>query len=133
MNRRMFLLAGTAALGGCTAQQIAQAQAQWANFIDDVNQLLAAGCSTALPAFTATANTIEAVVLAIYPALSAAVSAGAAAVQAVAGAICRTVPSAPPAQLSARLRANTARHLKTTIGNVTINGRVIPVTGYAAR
>ncbi len=132
-SRRQILLSGSAAavampIAGCTSTQIAQFQAQWSNFVDQVNGYLAAGCG-ALPGFIATANSIEAVVAAFYASGALAIAAGAAAVQAVASAICSMVPSAPPAALAARL-AKATPNIPTVVGNVTINGRVIPIHGY---
>lgn len=133
MLTRRILLAGAAAmpLAGCTTAQIAQFQQQWSNFVDQVNGYLAKGCGL-VPGFIATANSIEAVVAAFYPTASAAIAAGSAAVQAVASTICGMVPSAPPAALAAKLRAATPS-VPTVVGNVTVNGRVIPVTGYGIR
>ncbi len=132
-TRRMMLLSGVCVpLAGCTATQIAQFQAQWSNFVDQVNAILRVGCGS-IPGFIATANSIEAVVTAFYPSGAMAIAAGAAAVQAVAGAICSMVPSAPPAALRSKLRRAATTNIPTVVGNVTINGRVIPVTGYGAR
>lgn len=133
LTRRNVLLAGvgvgTLALGACTAAQETQFAAQWSNFVDQVNAILSKGCGL-LPAFVATANTIEAVATQFYPAIAAAVAAGAAGVQAVAGALCSTTPSAPPAALGAKLRRAAVSGIPTFVGNVTVNGRVIPVSGY---
>ena len=135
LSRRQILLSGGAAavampIAGCTSMQIAQFQAQWSNFVDQVNSQLAAGCGL-IPGFIATANSIEAVVAAFYPTAGIAISAGAAAVQAVASAICSMVPVAP-ATLAARL-AKATPNVPTVVGNVTINGRVIPIHGYGVQ
>ncbi len=132
-SRRKILLMGSAAavampIAGCTSTQIAQFQAQWSNFVDQVNGYLAAGCGL-IPGFIATANSIESVVAAFYPTGAAAIAAGSAAVQAVASAICSMVPSAPPAALAAKL-ARATPNVPTVVGNVTINGHVIPIHGY---
>lgn len=135
VTRRKALLVGAAApiaLAGCTATQIATATQNWSNFVDQVNQYLAAGCG-ALPGFVASVNTIEAVVGVLYPSAAAAVAAGAAAVQAVAGAICKTVPSSAPAVLSSKLRASASTGIAVFVGNLNLNGHVIPVTGYGLR
>ncbi len=142
MNRRHLVLAIPAvALTGCTSAQIAQFQQDWSNFVDRVNALLRKGCG-ALPGFIATANTIEAVAGAFYPAASAAIAAGAAGVQAVASAICGMVPVAPPPVLAARLHRARLSGIPTVVGNVVIkdingnvviNGRVIPIAGYGVR
>lgn len=136
ISRRVLLTSGAVLAAGtlaaCTAAQQAQFAQDWSNFVDQVNSILAKGCG-ALPGFTATANSIEAVVGAFYPSAAAAIAAGAAAVAAVANTICSTVPSAPPATLSAKLRANTLKGAASFVGNVTVNGKVIPITGYSVR
>lgn len=134
MLSRRTLLASAAPLilVGCPAAQEAQFAQSWSNFVDTVNQILAKGCGV-LPGFTATANSIEAVVGAFYPSAAAAIAAGAAAITAVASSICSAVPAAPPAALSHKLRANTAAGIASFVGNVNINGRVIPITGYSVR
>ena len=131
ISRRMFVatVAPGALLAGCTSTQIATFQQQWSNFVDQVNSILAAGCGL-LPGFIATANTIEAVVAAFYASASAAIAAGAAAIQAVASALCSTVPTVPPAALAAKLHAAAATGVPAIVGNITINGKVIPVHGY---
>lgn len=134
-DRRKMLLASVGAvampLAGCTSAQIANFQQQWDNFVDQVNQYLAAGCGL-IPGFIASANSIAAVVAAFYPSGAAAIAAGAAAVQAVASAICNMVPVAP-AQLSARLHKAAATGVPTVVGNVQVNGKVIPIRGYGLR
>lgn len=137
-TRRIFLasVAPGAALvaAGCTPGQIAQAQQNLANFVDDVNNVLRAGCSTLLPAFTVTANTVEAVAAVLYPSVAAAVAAGALAVTNVANAICSAVPAAPVAQLRAKsLKARKLGLAAPVIGNININGQVIPIHGYTVK
>lgn len=132
LTRRIVLLGSAAIpLAGCTATQLAQFQAQWSNFVDQVNAILRVGCGL-IPGFIATANSIAAVAGAFYPSGAAAVAAGAAAVQAVASAICGMIPAAPPAALRSKLRRAAATNIPTIVGNITINGRVIPVHGYGA-
>jgi hypothetical protein len=133
INRRALLVSAAAVpLAGCQGIDIAKFQAEWNNFVDQVNGILAAGCGL-VPGFIATANSIAAVVAAFYPAATAAIAAGAAAVQAVAGAICSMVPSAPPAQLAAKLVRAAETRIPIVIGNVVINGKVIPIRGYGSR
>lgn len=137
MLTRRMLMAGVApgaalVVAGCTSAQIATAQQDFATFVDQVNNILRAGCSSLLPAFTATANTIAAVASVLYPSIAAAVSTGAAAVQAVASALCSTIPAAPAAQLRAKsLRAAAAGAPAPVLGYVVVNGKTITVTGYA--
>jgi hypothetical protein len=78
-------------LASCPAELV-KIEAQWAAFVDQVNAILATGCSTVLPAFTVTATTIELVVNALYPGVGAAVGGIVGAVQAVANAICNVKP-----------------------------------------
>jgi hypothetical protein len=106
------------ALTGC-AGQLANIQTQWAAFIDQVNAILATGCSTVLPAFTVTATTIELVVNALYPGVGAAVGGIVGAVQTVANAICNVKPTA-----SAR---RGAVRRGSIIGVITVNGKTIPI------
>lgn len=135
MNRRQALSLSVSAVAlsvaSCTSAQIATFQQQWSNFIDQVNSYLAAGCGL-IPGFIATANSIEAVVAVFYPSGAAAIAAGSAAVQAVASAICSMVPVAPQS-LSKRLHAARLTSVPTIVGNVAINGRVIPIHGYGVR
>lgn len=130
---RRKLLVGAApvaalAVAGCSTQ-LATIQQDWSTFIDQVNAILAAGCSTVVPAFTATATTIEAVVNILYPGVGAAVSGVVGAVQEVASAICSTVPVEPPAALAKKL-AGSSRKLPVVIGTTVINGVPVTVTGY---
>lgn len=134
ITRRLFLASvAPAILVGCTAAQQAQWAQQWSNFVDQVNSILSKGCSSVVPAFVATANTIEAVAAILYPGIVGAISGGIAAVQAVAGVLCKTTPSAPPAQLRAKLRRAATTNIPTFVGNVVINGQVVPVNGYGIR
>ena len=128
MITRRILLASAAplAIAGCTSAQIATAQSDVANFIDQVNALVAAGCATGVPAFVALASTVESVAAALYPSVSAAIAAGVAAVNSVASAICSSV-STPVA--SAKLKA-TAPNVVARVGNANINGKIIPIYGY---
>jgi hypothetical protein len=131
-RRTLLVSAAVTPLAGCTAAQIAQFQSDWSNFVDKVNAILAKGCGL-LPGFISTANSIEAVVGQFYASGAAAIAAGAAAIAAVASAICSTIPTVPPAALRAKLRTAAATGVPTIVGNVTINGRVIPITGYGVR
>lgn len=134
MLTRRMLLAGVApgaalVVAGCTSTQEAQFAQQWSNFIDQVTTIVSKGCGI-VQGFIPTANTIEAIVSALYPAAAAAIAAGAAAVNSVASAICSAVQSAPPAALK-RLRG-AARGITPPafVGNVVVNGKVVPVVGY---
>ena len=128
----LVIVAAGGTLAACTAAQEAQFATDWSNFVDKVNAILAKGCG-ALPGFTATANSIEAVVGAFYPTASAAIAAGAAAISAVASSICSAIPAAPPATMAARLKARTKAGLQTFVGNVNVNGKVIPIQGYSVK
>lgn len=117
-------------LSGC-AGQLAQAQQDWNNFVDEVNAIVAQGCNGIIPSFIATANTISAVVTALYPSVGAAIAAGAGAVQAAANAICSAVPTSPPAVASLKKRLlRSSRNLAVVIGTVVINGKPVQVVGY---
>ena len=132
LTRRKLLAtaapAAAFALAGCSSTQIATAEQDWANFVDQVNKLLAGGCSL-LPGFVATANTISAVVTALYPTIGAAIAAGSSAVQAVANAICGAIPANPPVSLRRKLKASSPA-LPVHVGDVTIGGKPIPIIGY---
>jgi hypothetical protein len=134
MNRRKLLVLAipAVAMAGCTSTQIAQFQQEWSNFVDKVNALLAKGCGL-LPGFIATANSIEAIAAVFYPSGAMAIAAGAAGVQAVASAICGMIPAGPPPVVAARLHAARLSGIPTIAGNVVINGRVIPISGYGVR
>ncbi len=138
MLTRRTLLAGVAPgaaliASGCTAAQQADITAQWANFIDQVTSIVARGCGI-VQGFIPTANTIEAIVAALYPAAAAAIAAGSAAVNAVAGAICSAVAKAPATRL---LRLRGARRGITPpvyVGTVVVgpNHTPVPVVGYGS-
>lgn len=137
MLTRRFLLTtiapgGALAVAGCTSAQEAQFAADWSNFVDQVNAIVSKGCGL-LPSFVASANSIETIAGALYPTAAAAIAAGAAGVQAVANSICSTVPAAPPASLAYKLRRSVASGVPVIVGNVTINGKTIPVTGYGLK
>lgn len=137
LTRRLLLTtvapgAALVALTGCTATQEAQFAANWSNFVDKVNAIVSKGCGL-LPAFVASANTVEALATALYPSVGAAIAAGAAGIQAVAGSLCSTTPAAPPAALARKLRRAATSGVPTFVGNVTVNGKVVPVTGYGLR
>lgn len=133
LSRRKLLVSaapvvalGLVGLGGCTSSQLAQAEQDWNNFIDQVNGLLAAGCGF-VPGVIATASTISAVVGALYPSIGAAIAAGAGAVQAVAGAIC-TALSANPVSMKKRLLRSTPS-VPVAVTTI-INGKPVQIVVY---
>lgn len=142
MLTRRTLLAGVtpgAALvvAGCTSTQQANFAVQWANFINQVQDIASRGCTTAqgvLVAIIPTANTIEAVVAALYPAAVpaiAAVNAGTVAVTAVVNAVCSAIPPNPPASLVRKLRGAVRGVTPPVfVNNVVVNGQVVPIVGY---
>jgi phage-related protein len=133
LARRKFLFASVgaaslAALGACTTSTTNIAT-EWSNFVDQVNQVLAAGCSSGLT-FLATAESIASVVASLYgPGGTAIVGTISGAVTAVATDICSAVPANNPpasAALKAKLKGSSPG-LPVTIG-VTKHG--VTVVGY---
>ena len=136
LSRRTLLAAvapGAAlALAGCTAAQQQQAALDWTNFVDQVTAIVAKGCSTA-QGYIPTANTIAAVVEALYPSLSAAVAGGLAAVEAAATSLCNAIPANPPAALVRKLRGSVRGVTSpVNIGTIVVNGKTIQVAGYGS-
>jgi hypothetical protein len=135
-RRKLLLQGGTAAVGGalvlsgCTAAQETQetqAQTDWANFLAQVQNIVAQGCSV-VQGFIPTIDTITAVVTALYPSIGAAIAAGVAAVQSVATTICGAItPSTNLAKLRGARRGATA---PVYIGTVTAGGHSVPVNGW---
>lgn len=143
MFTRRALLAGVApgaalVVAGCTTAQQTNFALQWTTFIDQVTAIVARGCSTlgSLQGFIPTANTIEAIVAALYPAadpIIAAINAGSTAVLATANALCAAIPPNPPPALLRKLRSAVRGVTKPVyINTVVVNGKPVPVLGYGS-
>lgn len=143
MNRRAFLsAAGIGALSvgaaGCSNIDWTQVQTAWNSFVDNVTQLVAAGCNT-VQGFIPTVATIAEAVAALYGAGAEQFVAGiAGAVNQTATSLCAAISGPKPASFRQRL-ALSSEAAPIIIGTVTVTpvngGPPTPVVvhGYSVR